>query len=193
VMFWACRAAGDVPPSPVEKHHSVCAFGDAARDFVEVELHHVGVGIGKRQGRSDASRGADRAEQIGVVITLVGGLPWPCSPRGPLPSLTVLLADAGLVLEPDFDRRRLGQAVEKSLRATREVSLKALDDPFVLSRMTRPGADVREAKLLQKLSDIARMKVDADLSAMTRLRSSRRQRTTPSFSRSGPASTICAN
>ena len=54
--------AGDVPPSPVEKHHSVCAFGDVARDFVEVELHHVGVGIGKRQGRSDAPRWADRAE-----------------------------------------------------------------------------------------------------------------------------------
>ena len=32
-----------------------------------------------------------------------------------------------------------------------------------------------------------------NLSAMTRLRSIRRQRTTPSFSRSGPASTIWAN
>ena len=28
--------------------------------------------------------------------------------------------------------------------------------------MTRPGADMREAELLQKLSDIARMKVDAE-------------------------------
>jgi hypothetical protein len=28
--------------------------------------------------------------------------------------------------------------------------------------MTRPSADVREAELLQKLSDIARMKVDAE-------------------------------
>ena len=28
--------------------------------------------------------------------------------------------------------------------------------------MTRPGADVREAKLLQEFSDIARMKVDAE-------------------------------
>src|SRR5258708_33801068 len=35
-------------------------------------------------------------------------------------------------------------------------------DPLVLGRMTRPGADVREAKLLQQLSDIARMKVDAE-------------------------------
>src|ERR1700690_1772926 len=39
---------------------------------------------------------------------------------------------------------------------------KSLDDPFVLRRMARPRADVREAKLLQKLSDIARMKVDAE-------------------------------
>ena len=35
-----------------------------------------------------------------------------------------------------------------------------LDNPFVLRRMPRPGADVREAELLQKLSDIAGMKVD---------------------------------
>ncbi len=39
---------------------------------------------------------------------------------------------------------------------------KHLDDPLVLSRMARPGADVREAELLQKLSDIARMKFDAE-------------------------------
>src|SRR6202012_5142388 len=39
---------------------------------------------------------------------------------------------------------------------------KPLDDPLVLSGMPRPGADVREAKLLQELSDIARMKVDAE-------------------------------
>jgi hypothetical protein len=36
-----------------------------------------------------------------------------------LPNLAVLLADAGLVFKPDFDRRRLGQAVNMSLRAAR--------------------------------------------------------------------------
>src|ERR1700679_618375 len=40
--------------------------------------------------------------------------------------------------------------------------IKSLDDPLVLRRMARPRADVREAKLLQKLADIARMKVDAE-------------------------------
>jgi transposase len=38
-----------------------------------------------------------------------------------LPNLAVLLADAGLVFKPDFDRRRLGQAVEMSLQRAREV------------------------------------------------------------------------
>ena len=114
-----------MPPSPVEKHHSVCAFGDVARDFVEVELHHVCIGIGKRQGRSDAPRWADRAEQIGVVIALVGGLPWPRSTPGPLPHEAVLLADAGFVLKPDFDRRGCRQPVEMGAQGAREVFLKA--------------------------------------------------------------------
>jgi hypothetical protein len=95
------------------------ARSDVARDFVEVKLHHVGVGVGQHEGRPDAAGRADRAEQIGVVVALVGGLPWPRSAPGPLPNLAVLLADAGLVFKPDFDRRRLGQAVNMSLRAAR--------------------------------------------------------------------------
>ena len=97
------------------------ALGDVARDFVEVELHHVSVGVGQHEGRPDAPRWADRAEQIGVVIALVGGLPWPRPAPGPLPNLAVLLADAGLVFKPDFNRRCLRQAVEMSLQRVREV------------------------------------------------------------------------
>ena len=63
-----------------------------------MKLHHVGVGIGQREGAADAPRWADRAEQIGVVIALIGGLPWPCSAPGPLPNQPILLADPGLVL-----------------------------------------------------------------------------------------------
>jgi hypothetical protein len=39
---------------------------------------------------------------------------------------------------------------------------KRFDDLLVLTRMARPRADMREAKLLEELSDIARMKVDAE-------------------------------
>ena len=48
-------------------------------------------GVARRRGR------ADRAEQIGVVKALVGGLPWPRSAPCLLPNLAVLLTDAGLI------------------------------------------------------------------------------------------------
>jgi len=103
----------------------VGALGDVARDFVEVELHHVSVGVGQHEGRPDAAGRADGAEQIGVVIALVGGLPWPRSAPGPLPNPAVFLADAGLILKPDFDRRRLWQSFEMGLQRVREVFLNA--------------------------------------------------------------------
>jgi hypothetical protein len=43
-----------------------------------------------------------------------------------------------------------------------KVFFKNLDDPFVLSRMAGPRADVGEAKFLQQLPDMARTKVDAE-------------------------------
>ena len=138
------------------------AVGDVARDFVEVELHHVGVGIGQGKGRADAAGGADRAEQIGVVIALVGGLPGSRSASGPLPNLAVLLADPGFVFKPDFEGVVSGSPFKMSRQCVREVFLKRLDDPLVLSWMTRPRAHVGEAELLEKLSDIAWMKVDAE-------------------------------
>ena len=113
------------PSGPVEEQNSVGALGDVARDFVEVELHHVSVGVGQREGRPAAAGRADRAKQIGVVVALVGRLPGPRSTPGPLPNLAVFLADAGFVLKPDFDRRRLGQSFKMSLQRAREVFLKA--------------------------------------------------------------------
>ena len=104
--------------------NSIGGLGDVARDFVEMELHHGGVGVGQREGSPDAAGRADRAEQIGVVIALVGEL---CGPRlapGPLPNLTVLLADAGLVLKPYLDQGHMQQYVEMSFQHMREVFLK---------------------------------------------------------------------
>ena len=99
VMFFGhVELGGGVPSGAVEQHHSVRALGDVARDFVEVELHRFGVGIGQRERRADAARRADGAEQIGVVVALIGGLARPRSPLGPLPNLAVLLADARFVL-----------------------------------------------------------------------------------------------
>jgi len=98
-------------------------LSDVARDLVEVELHHLGVGQGER--RPDPACGADRAEQIGVVIALVSGLPRSRPAPGPLPNLAVLLADASFVLKPDFDWRRFRQPLEMSLQRAGEVFLNA--------------------------------------------------------------------
>ena len=112
-----------MPSGAVEQQHGVGAHSNIARDFVEVKLHHVGVCVGQRQRRSDAPGWTDRAEQIGVVVTLVGGLPWPRSASGPLPDKAV--CRYGFILEPDFDRRRLGQPFEMSFQRAWKVFLNA--------------------------------------------------------------------
>ena len=106
------EVASRVPSGAVEQQHGVGALGDTTGDFFEMELHGLGVGEGQGKRGPDAAGGTNGAEQIGVVVTLIGGLARPRPALCPLPDLAVLLADAGLVLEPDLDRRRLRQAVE---------------------------------------------------------------------------------
>jgi hypothetical protein len=96
-----------------------------AGDFVEMELHGLGVGAGQGERRADAAGWANRSEQIGVFVALICGLARPRSASGPLPDLAILLANAGLVLEPDFDRRRFRHAVEMGAQRAREVLLNA--------------------------------------------------------------------
>jgi hypothetical protein len=87
-----------VPCGSVEQRHGVGAVGDMVGDFVEVELHGLGVGVGQGERGADASGWADGAEQVGVVVALVGRLARPRSASGLLSDLAVLLADAGFVL-----------------------------------------------------------------------------------------------
>ena len=90
-----------------------------------MELHGLGVGEGQGERRADAARRADGAEQVGALVALVGRLARPRAAPGPLPDEAVLLADPGLVLEPDLDRRALGQVGEMRLQRAREVFLNA--------------------------------------------------------------------
>src|ERR1700722_17675367 len=114
-----------MPSGAIEQQDGVGALSDIARDLVEVKLHHVGVRIGQGESRSDTASRTDRAEQISVVVSLVSRLCGPRSAPGPLAHEAVLLADPGLVLEPDLDRRCLGDALEMSLQRAREVFLTA--------------------------------------------------------------------
>jgi len=64
---------------------------DVAADFFEVILHGLGIGPWHHQSCSDAPARTDRAERVGVAVSLVGGLAGASSFLRPLSDLPVLL------------------------------------------------------------------------------------------------------
>jgi hypothetical protein len=66
---------GGVPSGAVEQQHDVGALGDVAGDFLEMELHGLGVGDGQRERGPDASSGANGAKEVRAFVALTGGLP----------------------------------------------------------------------------------------------------------------------
>ena len=103
-VVWDDEVGGCVPSGAIEQQDGVCALGDRARDLVEVQLHRLGISKRQRQRRARPTGRTDCSKQIGVLIALISWLRRPRSTSGPLPDDAVLLADAGLILEPDFDR-----------------------------------------------------------------------------------------
>lgn len=101
------------------------ALGDRAADLVEVELHGVGVGEGECERCARATGGADGAEEVGVLVALVGRLARAGATPGPLPDYAVLLADPGFILKPDLDGLSLRQPGQMRLQRAREVFLNA--------------------------------------------------------------------
>lgn len=96
-------------------------FGDGRRDLVEMGLH--GPGIGERHDEScpDTASRADRSEEIGALVALIGRLARSGSASRPLPDQAVLLADPRLVLEPNLDWLALRDMGEVGLQRRREV------------------------------------------------------------------------
>ena len=92
-----------VPTGLIENQHGVGAGLDSLRDFPKMRLHGMGIAVRHDQSGALALRRANGAEYVDPLGTLVvrrsGPRPAPCPAAGDL----VLLTDAGLVLEPDFD------------------------------------------------------------------------------------------
>ena len=123
------------------------ALGDVAGDFLEVKLHRLGVGEGQRQRGPDAGpRGGNKWRQRdrrskNSICRLARPRSSPC----PLTHEAVFLADVGLILEPDLDRRRRRQAIEMGAQRARGVFFESLDDLLVLSGVARARAHVGKA------------------------------------------------
>ena len=114
-----------MPSSAIQKQDAMSALGDMAGDFFKMQLHRFSIGMRQRKGSTCAACRANRTEEIGIGIALISRLARPCSTPGPLSHNAILLANAGFVLEPDFNRCRGGNAIQMGLQRVSEVFLNA--------------------------------------------------------------------
>ena len=114
-----------MPAGTVHEHDGVGIALHTTADFIEMLLHGMGVGPRHHQSGADAPGRTDGAEQIGAFVSLVRRLARPGSAFRPQAHLAVLLADPGLVLEPDFYCLALRQMAYVGLERSAEVFLNA--------------------------------------------------------------------
>ncbi len=110
--FWRQRNDGDicghdeagrqVPASLIDQEDGMGSGRDRFGDLCKMQVHRLAVAGRQDQGRALALLGADRAEDIGGSGTLVARRTGAGAALRPAASDFVLLADAGLVGEPDF-------------------------------------------------------------------------------------------
>jgi hypothetical protein len=110
--FWRQRNDGDicghekagrqVPASLIDQEDGMGSGRNRFGDFCKMQVHRLAVAGRQDQGRALALLGADRAEDVGGSGTLVARRTGAGAALRPAASDFVLLADAGLVGEPDF-------------------------------------------------------------------------------------------
>ena len=99
-----------MPPGLIEKQEGMSAGVDLGGDFLQMALHGLGVAAREHEGCAGSTFGTDGAEDVGRLGALVMRRAGTAAASGPAPGDLVLLADAGLVLPPDFYVRAVGQA-----------------------------------------------------------------------------------
>src|ERR1700730_4800563 len=203
VELWTCRRqrhhgevfrdlelARGVPARLVEDDHGVCAGRDGMAYFFEVFAHRRSVGIRHDDRDTSVAAWANCTEQIGVLVTLIFWLPWSRALLGPLVDERVLLSDPHFILEPHLDRG----CQCKSAHGLQHTGWKTFFLKVAIASRSCLGCSGR-ALMCEKPSFLrTRPRLTSDRSTpkrspRTRLRSTQRQRATPSFSGSGPAST----
>src|SRR3954447_18707421 len=115
VQLWAFRwerhqrdgrrhdeVARQVPAGLIEEKNRMLAGRDLGRNLGQVQGHRLGVASWKDERRALSIVWADGSEDIGGGGALVVRSRGPCPASGPAPRDFVLLADPGLVGEPDL-------------------------------------------------------------------------------------------
>ena len=91
-----------MPACLIDQEHGVGARRDGFGDLDEMQIHRFGITGGQNEGCAFALLWTDRTEDVGGGGALITGRAWACAALGPATRDFVLLADAGLVLEPNL-------------------------------------------------------------------------------------------
>ena len=124
-VLWDHEIVGHMPSRLVHDENGVGIVRDVAGDLDQMLVHGMCVTPRHHQGRGLALAGADRAEDIGRTGSRVVRRGWSRSALGPATGDLVLLADACLVLKPNFDHFTLGGATGDFCHSGGEVLLNA--------------------------------------------------------------------
>ena len=114
-----------MPRRAIHDENGVRAACDLPGNFIDMRLHGFSIDPRRCDSRAGSTRRADSAEQIGVLVTLVGRLAWSGPGSRPLPDIPVLLADPSFILKPNFNRRGFRHALKMDFQRAREVFLNA--------------------------------------------------------------------
>jgi hypothetical protein len=108
-----------MPSGLVGEKDGVGSRCDPDGDLGEMQVHRLGVASRQDQGRALALLWADRTEDVGGGCALVMGCAGASAALGPASGDLVLLADARLVLEPDFYLVAVDSLLTRDLFQTR--------------------------------------------------------------------------
>ncbi len=120
--------ASGMPPGLIHQHDRMSARVDGERDLGKMQGHRLGVAEGQNETGTLAVLRADRAKDVGRLRPLVLGRRRPGSAPRPAPGDLVLLAYAGLILEPYL----YGRAFREGCPDLRQLGSKA---PFLKASM----------------------------------------------------------
>src|SRR5262252_2011657 len=171
----------------------MCARRDGMTDRFEVFAHRRSVGIRHDDGGAGVTARANSTEQIGILIALIFWLPRTCALLGPLVDEGVLLPNPHFILKPPRSRFPTQVHSRSPARGLENFFLKvAIASGSCLGCRGR-ALICEKPSLLRTRPRLTSDRSTPKRAPRTRLRSTQRQRATPSFSGSGPASTRRAN
>jgi hypothetical protein len=114
-----------MPSSLIDDQDGVSAGIDGGADFRQMGVHRFGIAPRQNQTDTLALLRTDSTEDIGPLGALIVRRAGSRSALGPAARDLVLLADAGFVLEPDFDLYARFEALADRFDLGREVFLNA--------------------------------------------------------------------